>query len=418
MPGSPSADSDARDKDDAVTANKSSDGGGMTVATQGETAQVPMAQPASIARSSSPRDDGGSGSNSAKSSKTSPPPAASASDLAATTPVSASSPPSHPHDEGPAIQALAQHPEPPPRGRKQRIPERLQNKRKRGHTPPAAYSRRDGRDDGHARDRRRSRSRSRSRPLSRPHDGATREHQPGGGDRGGVDAGEPPRQRKRPGGGARVGQAALDAVRRRQEERERARYEELHRRAAATGVHDVVREHYNAIPERGREWRKTDSRIKGLRAFNNWVKSCVIQKFAPDEDFVMPPQPQQGPRYGRADYHDHHHHQQGEPPRRLLVADLGCGKGGDLGKWQQCPQPVALYVGLDPAEISIQQARDRYMDMRSRRRRGGGGGGGGGGGPHQLFHAEFVQQPVGGGVPPRLDQRAGLREQRGLRHWA
>jgi mRNA (guanine-N7-)-methyltransferase len=52
------------------------------------------------------------------------------------------------------------------------------------------------------------------------------------------------------------------------------------------GVSDVVRQHYNAVPERGREWRKTDSKIKGLRSFNNWIKSTLIQKFSPDEEFL------------------------------------------------------------------------------------------------------------------------------------
>lgn len=180
-------------------------------------------------------------------------------------------------------------------------------------------------------------------------------------------------------------------MRRRQEERERARYEEIRRQnqlagningaGVGGGVQDLVREHYNAVPERGREWRKTDSRIKGLRAFNNWVKSCVIQKFAPDEDFIAAVEDS---GYGP-----------GAPPQRppqkgLLVTDMGCGKGGDLEKWQQCPQPVDLYVGLDPAEISIQQAKGRYFDMRNRR------------GRHRryhhhqqnhpLFHAEFYVQ--------------------------
>ncbi|KAI5286968.1 mRNA cap guanine-N7 methyltransferase [Ascosphaera aggregata] len=278
---------------------------------------------------------------------------------------------SSPRDEKPAIQALSQHPQPAPRGRKLRQPERLQKKRKRGRTPPAAYSRRDrtpeqdriaaataaagGRDDW-----RKSGSGSRSRSRSRSPRPSVEQVRP----------------RKRPSGGARIGQANIEAVRRRQEERERARYEELHHRGVGN-VQDVVRDHYNSVPERGREWRKTDSRIKGLRAFNNWVKSCVIQKFAPDEDFVAPE-----PGW----------HGMPLPPdpqgmnKRLLVADLGCGKGGDLGKWQQCPQPVDLYVGLDPAEVSIQQAKDRYIDMRSRC------GSNRGRRPRPIFHAEFYVQ--------------------------
>jgi mRNA (guanine-N7-)-methyltransferase len=139
-------------------------------------------------------------------------------------------------------------------------------------------------------------------------------------------------------------------------------------------INDVVRAHYNAVPERGRDWRKTDSRIKGLRSFNNWIKSCVIQKFAPDEDHA----PGARERGLSSD-------------AELCVLDIGCGKGGDLGKWQQSPQPVQLYVGLDPAEVSIEQARERYRQMANR----GGGGRGGRGGYNdrrpqkRLFEARF-----------------------------
>jgi mRNA (guanine-N7-)-methyltransferase len=100
------------------------------------------------------------------------------------------------------------------------------------------------------------------------------------------------------------------------------------------------------VPERGREWRQTDSKIKGLRSFNNWVKSSTIQKFVGDE-------------------------------RHIKVLDIGCGKGGDLQKWQSS-RKLELYVGCDPADVSIKQARERYETMKKRTRRG-----------QYLFHAEF-----------------------------
>lgn len=112
--------------------------------------------------------------------------------------------------------------------------------------------------------------------------------------------------------------------------------------------------HYNAVPERGREWRKTDSTIRGLRSLNNWVKSTIIQKFS----------------------------QPDIPTPNLLVLDLGCGKGGDLQKWQSAPQPPRLYVGIDPAEVSIDQARSRYDEMTKRRR-------GPRGRPQNLYEAHF-----------------------------
>ncbi|GLA92446.1 mRNA cap guanine-N7 methyltransferase [Aspergillus tubingensis] len=225
-----------------------------------------------------------------------------------------------------------------PISKRKRLEERHQKLRKRGQAPPSAYSRRDG-DETAARAAPQPRSPSPPLPPRSPSPE--------------VQA----RQRKRPGGGARRGLVDPQTLRRRQEERERALEEDAMRNSQSRGVTDIVRQHYNAVPQRGREWRKTESKIKGLRSFNNWVKSTLIQKFSPDEEFE----------------------------KRLLVIDLGCGKGGDLGKWQLAPQPVDLYVGLDPAEVSIIQARERYAGMRSGR---GPRGGGRRGGP-PLFHGEF-----------------------------
>ena len=180
------------------------------------------------------------------------------------------------------------------------------------------------------------------------------------------------RPRKRPGGASRISTVDKEAVLKRQQERE----EEAKKAVATRGVHDVVRQHYNAVPQRGRDWRKTDSRIKGLRSFNNWIKSTIIHKFSPTEQ-----------RTSQANGHE-------ESPG-ILVLDLGCGKGGDLGKWQQAPQAVNLLVGVDPAEVSIEQARERYTEMA---RRGGRGGRGGfrGGREKETFHAEFFAQDAFG----------------------
>ncbi|KAL5614453.1 hypothetical protein BROUX41_004558 [Berkeleyomyces rouxiae] len=168
---------------------------------------------------------------------------------------------------------------------------------------------------------------------------------------------EQPRKQKRPQTRSRITPAEREAIRLRQQNRERERERDRDRSFSEnnnqnhsqgrSGINDVVRQHYNSVPERGRDWRKTDSKIKGLRSFNNWVKSCIIQKFSPNEDW-----------------------QPGSRADPLLVLDIGCGKGGDLGKWQQAPQPLDLYVGLDPAEVSISQARDRLRTMQSRGRRG------------------------------------------------
>ncbi|RMZ86723.1 hypothetical protein DV736_g6052, partial [Chaetothyriales sp. CBS 134916] len=126
------------------------------------------------------------------------------------------------------------------------------------------------------------------------------------------------------------------------------------------GVQDASNQFYNERPDwfktHGREWRKNDSQIKGLRSFNNFIKSVLIQKFSPevndDED-----------AWGLEDKPKDVH----QDPIRVL--DIGCGKGGDLGKWDKLPTPVELYVGLDPASTSIQQASQRYMEMSRRRDR-------------------------------------------------
>ena len=166
----------------------------------------------------------------------------------------------------------------------------------------------------------------------------------------------PPRKLKRPGAGARITAAdrsAFEAARRQREQEEQRRIDE--RRNA-----DLVREHYNAVQERGREWRKTGSQIKGLRSLNNWIKSTLIQKFSRPENLV--------------------------PGQRLCVLDMACGKGGDLGKWQKAPLVPALYLGCDIAEVSIEQARQRWAETQHQRKR-----------QPLPMHAEFYVQDTFGG---------------------
>ena len=163
----------------------------------------------------------------------------------------------------------------------------------------------------------------------------------------------PPRKLKRPGAGARIAAsnvAAAEAARQRREAENRQAVSERN----AAGAAELVASHYNAVPERGREWRKTDSQIKGLRSLNNWVKSTLIQKFSVAENMA------EGAGTGG---------RMSQQP--LLVLDMACGKGGDLGKWEKAPKVPALYVGCDIADISIDQARGRY-DESVRKSRGRG----------------------------------------------
>lgn len=150
----------------------------------------------------------------------------------------------------------------------------------------------------------------------------------------------PPRKLKRPGARATVGRDQAGQMQRQVEERQR---KEMAARQASGA--ELVAEHYNAVPERGREWRSTESKIKGLRSLNNWIKSTLIQKFSRPE----------------------------MPVEHMTVLDMACGKGGDLGKWEKAPQTPSLYVGCDIANISIDQARSRYsesMRRNGRHRRG------------------------------------------------
>ncbi|KAL5529122.1 hypothetical protein ACEPAG_5096 [Sanghuangporus baumii] len=111
----------------------------------------------------------------------------------------------------------------------------------------------------------------------------------------------------------------------------------------------LVVKHYNLRPDVGVTQRQ-QSPIIGLKSFNNWVKSVLIARFAhpalhPDE----PIENKKGPD-GKVQFN-------GPPGGRVL--DLGCGKGGDLNKWQKAR--VREYVGVDIAEISVEQARQRYQ---------------------------------------------------------
>lgn len=146
----------------------------------------------------------------------------------------------------------------------------------------------------------------------------------------------PPRKLKRPGGGSRIAQANREAAEKVRREREAAAKAAVQGRPMASA--EIVADHYNAVPERGREWRSNESRIKGLRSLNNWIKSTLIQKFSMPE----------------------------HPVQSLKVLDMACGKGGDLGKWRKAPQVPALYVGCDIASKSIEQAQDRYNEDNSR----------------------------------------------------
>jgi mRNA (guanine-N7-)-methyltransferase len=72
----------------------------------------------------------------------------------------------------------------------------------------------------------------------------------------------------------------------------------------------VVASHYNTLEEKGLHER-TKSRIFYMRNFNNWMKSMLISEYL-------------GKVREKCALGD-----------ALRVLDIGCGKGGDLLKWQK-----------------------------------------------------------------------------------
>ncbi|KAH7889761.1 guanine-N(7)-methyltransferase domain-containing protein [Phlebopus sp. FC_14] len=109
----------------------------------------------------------------------------------------------------------------------------------------------------------------------------------------------------------------------------------------AADVEKVV-DHYNMRPEVGVKQR-LESPIIGLKHFNNWVKSVLITRFA--HPVLISSPASSGPGRGRG-----------------KVLDMGCGKGGDITKWSKAR--IKELVGVDIADVSVSQARQRWQDMR------------------------------------------------------
>ncbi|THH09356.1 hypothetical protein EW145_g2067 [Phellinidium pouzarii] len=112
----------------------------------------------------------------------------------------------------------------------------------------------------------------------------------------------------------------------------------------------LVVQHYNQRPDVGVSQRQ-QSPIIGLKNFNNWVKSVIIARFAHPVLHDEEGEEEKGGRgNGKFEF-------SGAGGGKVL--DLGCGKGGDLNKWQKAR--VREYVGVDIAAVSIDQARSRYL---------------------------------------------------------
>ncbi|CAL1703804.1 unnamed protein product [Somion occarium] len=127
-----------------------------------------------------------------------------------------------------------------------------------------------------------------------------------------------------------------------------------HKRSRDVGL---VVSHYNLRPEVGVD-KRNESPIIGLKSFNNWVKSVLITQHAHP---VLARSPNAGtyPISGPPDMRG----RVGGNRAAGKVLDMGCGKGGDLSKWVKAK--IREYVGIDIAEVSIDQARERYSSLRA-----------------------------------------------------
>lgn len=108
-----------------------------------------------------------------------------------------------------------------------------------------------------------------------------------------------------------------------------------------------VADHYNNVRQAGIQDRK-DSRIFFMRNMNNWIKSQLINEAMKlvNENNVRNPR----------------------------VLDIACGKGGDLRKWDI--SGAKHVVMADVADVSIQQAEERYKQMHKY--------------PDNIFGAQFI----------------------------
>ncbi|XP_045623756.1 mRNA cap guanine-N7 methyltransferase [Procambarus clarkii] len=117
-----------------------------------------------------------------------------------------------------------------------------------------------------------------------------------------------------------------------------------------SGLGSVVAKHYNSIEDKGVKER-SKSRIFFMRNSNNWIKSYLIN-------------------YCLEQIRDR---QVDDYP--ISALDLGCGKGGDLLKWQK--GNIRHLVCADIAETSLDQCKERH-ELNKKKGRGKG------------FTAEFI----------------------------
>jgi mRNA (guanine-N7-)-methyltransferase len=77
-----------------------------------------------------------------------------------------------------------------------------------------------------------------------------------------------------------------------------------------------------------------------LRNFHNWIKSVLINKYTRDVSFAI--------------------RKKTNKNLKLSGLDFGCGKGGDLKKWQR--SQIGHLVGIDVSSTAVEDARSRWMN--------------------------------------------------------
>lgn len=114
-----------------------------------------------------------------------------------------------------------------------------------------------------------------------------------------------------------------------------------------------VADHYNQRPEYGIQNRK-ESPIYPLRTFNNWAKSVLIAKFVRSSEEVENYYGRpvfEGEDLGpeRSGYRDENLRFGWGKPRGEIrdgrILELGCGKGGDMRKWEKARPRELIMIG-------------------------------------------------------------------------
>jgi len=123
-------------------------------------------------------------------------------------------------------------------------------------------------------------------------------------------------------------------------------------------LNENVKKQINEIAKHYNEKGETDiaerskSKILFMRNFNNWIKSILIN------NIMSKVRANNSSSGGSMSFF------------RPSVLDLGCGKGGDMRKWEKAG--VSRVTFADIADVSLQECEKRYSEK------------------HQPFKAKFI----------------------------